>query len=121
MIDLTKAIEAARELAKEFPDFNYQEEYRTPSRERARCEYVDENTLQGKCFWGRVFVDKLEVDPNVFISWGINGDGVYDVLRHMEFNGTDRQIEWMGAVQDAQDSGEVWKEAIHQADKYFPL
>ncbi|QLF83387.1 hypothetical protein SEA_NICEHOUSE_173 [Rhodococcus phage NiceHouse] len=105
-------IASVRKVASENFDFNYQREYGTD----ARCQYVDPDTLEGRCLIGKGAIE-AGIDPKVFLDFNRSGvrRHITDILEEADSNSTD----WLAFAQNRQDQGVDWGVAVQMADKEF--
>lgn len=108
-----KLIELIRAKAEAKPDFVY--EPLAGAGIGNSCVYVDDG--KPSCIVGHGAWDAGLIGPEFQLSRH-NSDGVIELLEHLstisEFSGADRA--WLEAVQEAQDTGQTWAEAVKTAD-----
>lgn len=110
MITAEQLIEKVRELAAAKPDFVYRRPENSTS-----CLYREHDGMPG-CIFGQAF-DALGVE----LTDAHEHKGITRVLSLLGISVTRLQVEWMMSVQDAQDLGHSWAEAIARADFRRPL
>lgn len=119
-------IKAVAEVAEDRPDFDYaRQEGRTVHHQ---CSYLHNGvTMKGEgCIVGQALIktfpgakDKLEE-----IEFGGPSPSVRSLTEdpkvHDWFDGiTAPEINWLAVVQDAQDNGKTWKQAVDVADDTY--
>jgi len=87
------------------------------------CWYVHNSSdgLVGGCIVGQALlaVDVPAEDLHEYdLGDGANGS---QVVRRYTGNLTVEQQQWIDSVQQQQDSGKTWGEAVEHADKFYPL
>ena len=108
MIKVSEVAKEVRRLADTFPNFQYVPP--GPS-----CKYLEEKDGEkvGSCIVGQALVN-LGLDKDELSKY--EGESGYMVLSETcEVDGMN-QLEWVDTVQDHQDYGRVWGEAIKAAD-----
>lgn len=116
-----------REIAAAEPDFKYHKKYGND------CKYVVDG--QGACIIGRALVD-LGCPPDFFCQqlppgfYGETSPTLYNNANIHNLAGTafprmafqsdsfSGAVRWLSSVQDSQDSGATWGEAVAHADRY---
>lgn len=105
-------IAAVRVIGKANPGFSYSETY-GPS---ALCAYVDKDTLEGKCLLGRAGI-AAGLNPKVFIDFNLGSiaRNIAKIVKELDAN----EVNWLKMVQNKQDAGECWADAIKAADEEY--
>ena len=105
-----------RRLAAERPDHVYKSPYDYITEEDGEfvpgaCRYQHGKGIPG-CIFGHAFLN-LELP----LTDEDEGTTAYEVLESMGFALSDSQALWTGDVQDKQDSGFTWADAVRAADE----
>ena len=105
MIKVSEVAKEVRRLADTFPNFQY----------KAPCKYLEEKDGEkvGSCIVGQALVN-LGLDKDELSKY--EGESAYAVLNETCEVDSMNQLEWVDTVQDHQDYGRVWGEAIKAAD-----
>lgn len=102
-----KLIDEVRKIAAEKPAFVY-----TPPN-MARCVNVSDgqpSCLVGHAFWNLGLIDaSFEEQEN-------NAGGVYSLTQILGLHLPEKEYNWLAQVQDNQDRGLPWGEAVKDAD-----
>lgn len=107
-----KEIEAeVRRIAQESPQFAY--ERHTGVR---WCMYIFNG--EGDCIFGRALIN---VGVPLEELACCESQPIAGVLRDLNIPTTPRERDWAGAVQEWQDKGAAWGEAVTYADERYPL
>lgn len=111
-----KIIGTTREIVAEAPGFVYDSDGK-------ECLYVErdeyDNATPG-CIFGHVLW-RLGIIDGLFITHESNTDGIRVLAwqRNWELSGI--ELNWMAKVQNAQDTGSTWAEAVGYADRLFKV
>ena len=115
----TKFIEGLRDFVQKRPDTKYSKgNYRFCSYNKGKCT----DGTQG-CLFGQYV---KSINPKQYQKYmDESGGGIGHLISEGMF-GLDTQqptnfVEWCDAVQQSQDRGNTWGEAILEADKFYPL
>jgi predicted aconitase with swiveling domain len=116
-----RIVREARRLAAESPDFVY-----TPPLVWAAgvdpldgkiCRYVHEG--KGSCIFGQALVNLGYLDPTTTDLEDVEGHSITTVVLRMEIEIPDVQRLWADEVQNRQDTGATWANAVAIADDYI--
>jgi hypothetical protein len=108
----TAIIRAIREVAEEQPDHVYQK----PS-EHGICHYVDKNSVvHPGCLVGHGLWRNHLIDASLYGDDEKNGSGVANLLQELDIHTTFLQKFWLTNVQELQDFGNTWGEAVRRVD-----
>lgn len=115
MITGKKVVKRVREIAKENPDFIYTDQGANDS----ECSYLgrsmsEPNVGQG-CIVGQALLD-LGVTREEMVEAEIEGVPGYEVLEYLGIESKFKHNIFLDYVQESQDDGETWKEAVEYAD-----
>lgn len=113
MTDAIQVIKAVREVAAEQPDHVY----RKPD-DASNCHYVDRDNgdrVPG-CLVGQGLWKVGLIDGSLFDDYDVNGAGVAGILDYVQIDCLPIQSEWLERVQNRQDAGATWGEAVAYAD-----
>jgi hypothetical protein len=106
-----KLIQIIRDLAAENPDFRY--EFVRRSNGTEGCSYVHEgqpSCIVGQAMWRAGLIDaSLERSMDNIAGFS----SLYPGMKTL----SESEVDWISAVQQYQDIGEAWAEAIRYADE----
>jgi hypothetical protein len=108
---VTEIIAAIRQAAAERPDHVYVKSW------MRSCQYVDRNgeahagCLVGQGLWRKGIIGSS------FIDAAANRMGIESLMSYLDFVPTRPQRVWLVRVQDRQDIGRPWGEAVRLADE----
>ena len=94
-----------RRLAAERPDYVH----------NAACEYVNQYDGSGCCLLGQAF-ENIGIDLEPFADQQLNGEAFDDLPDKLGWDVDPLVRDWAYKVQDEQDSGTPWGEAVAIAD-----
>jgi hypothetical protein len=106
-----KLIQAVRALAEKSPD-NVYEADTLPGNTVGGCRYASGGCQDGSkgCLIGQAFA-RCGIDPSDLDARYPEGAGVNEVLGAFPLN-TRHGMAWLAWVQDEQDNGSTWREAV---------
>lgn len=108
-------VAAVRLEAAEHPDFVYTDEYQT-DKYGVACEYIDRETLEGKCLIGRAAL-RAGIDSQSLIA--VNTSPIIRITQKLIKESDSRSSLWLSKVQELQDKGVAWGVAVSTADKLY--
>lgn len=113
MLNATDVVNEIRKVAAEQPDFIYNEGG------LAECMYT-KNTdgSPGGCIVGRALM-RLGVEEEDLVE--SDGQFASRVLSDLGISGDRFVMLWIAEVQEVQDGGKTWAEAVQSADTYYPV
>lgn len=110
-----KVVKRVREIAKENPDFIYTDQGANDS----ECSYlgrsIDEPDIGQGCIVGQALMD-LGITREEMVEAEIEGVRGYEVLEYLGIESKFKHNIFLDYVQESQDTGASWSEAIEYAD-----
>lgn len=125
MINVKDIVKAVREIAAEDPDYRYNPHYDPEDMSPTMmCSYI--NNMDGEpggCIVGRA-MRAVGVPKSRLLK--AEGVGVMSLLidfedDHETYEYSIEEAAWLREVQNAQDTGETWGEAVTAADSLFKV
>lgn len=112
MLNATDVVNEIRKVAAEQPDFIYNGDTFP-----IECLYTkNADGSPGGCIVGRALM-RLNVEEEVLVK--NDGRGASGVLSELGIGGDIFVMHWINEVQEIQDSGKTWAEAVQSADTYY--
>lgn len=116
-----RIIREVRRLAAENPDFVYAPPMALYlNGEWAKgdaCKYVHDG--RGSCIFGQAMMNTGDITADVIEP--LEGGGICDVCDTLQLGLRDEEMAWARIVQQAQDVGIPWGDAIAEADQLMEL
>ena len=107
-------VSTVRDIANEYPEFVYE----APSELGGQCLYAhsSENGYTPGCLMGQALY-RLGVDLSALQPY--EGEGIEEVLEHLNISSDSDSRLWLSEVQTAQDESVPWGLAVNPVDSEF--
>jgi hypothetical protein len=113
-----KIIGTTREIANEIPDFIYRSDGLLKA--CAYVEYNEDGESKPGCIFGHALLRLGMIDLSI-AEWDANTEGIRSLAYREDWALSNPELDWMGKVQNEQDTGSTWAEAVALADRLYKV
>lgn len=107
-----RIIREARRLAAVSPDFKYEMPDRSDGQTWDSCRYIHDG--KGSCLFGQALMNTKDITADD--SPRIEFKAIESIICYLKLRVSAKQVAWASRVQELQDDGVPWGQAVQDAD-----